>query len=176
MPSRPISSLANGFLTLLGVKNMGKNPEVLLDEVRPVLEMRDWYLNSNIQEAVASAAGVATELAGFQGSMVVPAGELWWVDALTVRIDSAPASTPRILQLAAAMRTNGTKYLVGIGADLDQPAGLITGTSFYAPSLRGFFAPGGATLGATAGLISNVVGGVEAYSIRTFARYTPLQI
>lgn len=59
MPWRPIQTAAPGLLSLLQLKNLGKNPDVLLEEVRPTLEMVPWWLRGDsipVYEAAISAA------------------------------------------------------------------------------------------------------------------------
>lgn len=44
MPSRPIQAFGPGFLNLMYLKNMGRMPDTLLDDVQGVLAMEPWYL------------------------------------------------------------------------------------------------------------------------------------
>lgn len=47
MPWKPISARADGLLSLLGIKNLGRNPEMLMETVQPVLDAQGWYLRSS---------------------------------------------------------------------------------------------------------------------------------
>lgn len=44
MPWRPIQTATAGLLSLLELKNVGKNPESLIESVQPTVEMSGWWL------------------------------------------------------------------------------------------------------------------------------------
>lgn len=44
MPWRPIQTATAGWLSLLGLKNLGKNPDTILEDVRPTAELTDYWL------------------------------------------------------------------------------------------------------------------------------------
>ena len=46
MPYRPVSARADGLLSLLGIKNLGRNPDLLMESVQPVVDVEPWYLRS----------------------------------------------------------------------------------------------------------------------------------
>jgi hypothetical protein len=47
VPYRPISARADGLLSLLGIKNLGRNPDLLNESVQPQLDVEPWYLRSS---------------------------------------------------------------------------------------------------------------------------------
>lgn len=44
MPWRPIQTATAGWLSLLGLKNLGRNPDEVLEQVRPTTEMTGFWL------------------------------------------------------------------------------------------------------------------------------------
>lgn len=72
---RPIQTATAGFLSLLGLKNLGRNPDTILGEVRPAVDMNGWWLRGAsepyYQEEVLTAAAQAVDF------LVVPPNE--WV-------------------------------------------------------------------------------------------------
>ncbi len=49
VPSKPIQAAAPGFLALLGVKNLGANPDTLQGDIAPQIDMEGWYLRGQHQ-------------------------------------------------------------------------------------------------------------------------------
>lgn len=92
----PLNRLPRGLLEYLGIKAGGWGPRELSQVLQPVLELRDWYLNADALEVVATlpAAGVfaATVAAGtialtntttvdlvVAGNVTVPQDETWLI-------------------------------------------------------------------------------------------------
>jgi len=76
MPSGPIQSGTAGLLSLLEVKNLGRNPDSLLDAVTPTLEMVPWWLRA--QSVPYQAADVA-DGAGAGSMLAFGASEKQWI-------------------------------------------------------------------------------------------------
>jgi len=87
MPWRPIQSVGRGFLNLLGLKSNGNMPELLGEQVQPVLDMHQWYLQDNAELVIAQGVLPTNSGAGYfvpctnalVNSLVVPNGEVWFV-------------------------------------------------------------------------------------------------
>jgi hypothetical protein len=60
MPWRPIQNATAGFLSLLNIKNVGKNPDTLLESVQPIVNMEPWWLRGAVSAVLPGATIVAT--------------------------------------------------------------------------------------------------------------------
>lgn len=93
--SGPINTLPAGFLDLLGLKTGGVNPPVALDEVRPAMEMRDFYLAQRKAIYTGNIGNFNVNVEGFEflpitntspeqlavgGQLFVPPTEVWWLE------------------------------------------------------------------------------------------------
>jgi hypothetical protein len=82
---------------LLQLKQLGRLPDELLDQVRPVIEMRDWYMTARrvfteglfngasggVQLGIGALPGNYTITAPVNGALAqVPNGEVWWCDSM----------------------------------------------------------------------------------------------
>lgn len=89
----PLNLIPWGLLDFFGIKNGGRFPQQLPDQLLPVLEMFEWYLQTKAQTysgtgtAVAASAGASTKndvtvvsggLTIVNGQISVPDNE-WWV-------------------------------------------------------------------------------------------------
>jgi hypothetical protein len=76
VPYRPISARADGLLSLLGMKNLGRNPDLLNESVQPVLDAQGWYLRSS---AVASRLDFVSAFASenYSAPFLVAADNEW---------------------------------------------------------------------------------------------------
>lgn len=70
-----------GLLSFLGLKNFGRNPAALADNLAATLDLRDWYLSTN-SESVAQNANVTA--VGFNNFQSVPETETWAILGCTV--------------------------------------------------------------------------------------------
>jgi len=96
MPSKPIQGYPLGFLSLLGLKNLGKLPDTLIDEVRGTFDLQEWYLRGAkevVVPAVTVAATGGTQSIAVAGSLV-PEGEAWYIHNFGVHVFcAAPPAT-----------------------------------------------------------------------------------
>lgn len=114
MASRPIQSQANGFLSLLNLKNLGRLPDTLPDVVQPVLDMLPWYASSTAtwSQDVASTApfiqGNPTSIA-WSGAiqLVVPQDRVWVILGGSFWADVAGGDTFEV-EAHLIARTGGT--------------------------------------------------------------------
>lgn len=90
-----VNRLPPGLLDLLGIKNGGKNPGSLVDQLMPVLEMRDWYMTQTAA-AVSAAGSAAINAAGTYTTtgttLTVPAGEWWYITDFSCIVDASATS------------------------------------------------------------------------------------
>ncbi len=90
-----ISTWPAGLLGLLRAQNFGTAPGDLADTVWPVVEIRDQYIQNSLEHAFAlftPALGVINQDApAGSGELLflVPAGELWWIEECTLRLNPA---------------------------------------------------------------------------------------
>lgn len=78
-----IQRVPQGFLDALGIKSTGTNPNQLSEDVRPVVNLIDFYLASRYETVIAS--GNITNN-GDIISLDVPAGEAWAMQTLSGRV------------------------------------------------------------------------------------------
>lgn len=110
--SRPIQSQPQGLLGFLQLKNLGQNPSELPDVLQPVLELRDWYLQTNSE--IVSGTDAAIAAVGVSNNLIVPQGEYWFVHDVGLLIQLAAGATWR----GAICYRNGPAGLLGINFQL----------------------------------------------------------
>lgn len=101
----PIQLIPPGLTGLLQLKQTGRLPSDLLGDVSPVLELRDWYMQSRqLQDfglfgVIPATATFASNTNGFKAFQVggaaflVPQGQVWYVEQMTVIAALAAADT-----------------------------------------------------------------------------------
>lgn len=126
--SRPVQSLAPGFLSLLGLKNNGSLPPEMIDALAPVIDVERWYFQGT-RENIPSAGGInILAVAAYAiPEFVVPANEVWWVHGFQVQV-SVPAAqtwsgfavhyTPNVLSIHTGARDSAG----GAAVQLAQPS------------------------------------------------------
>jgi len=60
MPWRPIQTGTAGLLSLMAMKNVGKNPDSLLETVTPTLDMVEWWMRSEARPESVDGVMAAT--------------------------------------------------------------------------------------------------------------------
>lgn len=145
-PLTPIGLIPTGLLGFLQLKQLGRLPDGLMDSVQPSLDMRDWYFQSRRETALTfngtipsnttSAVGEVTFSAG--GTVVVPAGEYWYVESMTVpAIISAAADTIRYAP--DYMPASGINDRVQVGPDVSDVVSATVVRNVCAKADRGFW-------------------------------------
>lgn len=79
----PIQTFASGLLGFLQLKNRGKNPTTLLDEVRPVMDLTPWYMLGDIRTTTGALTAIATG-SNIQQLFSGPVEENWYVHNISV--------------------------------------------------------------------------------------------
>lgn len=101
----------NGLLGLLQLKNRGQFPQRLDPNLQPTLELLDWYLQDNAAQVGESGLAIAAVGATVVPSLLVPAGEAWWVNDYVV---SAQAAAGQTLEFAGGWSIpGGASYQLG---------------------------------------------------------------
>lgn len=96
----PIQLIPPGLMGLLQLKQGGQLPSMLSKTVAPVVELRDWYLTARRVDELALFGGVPTVSLPSIGSKpfvfggnnaTVPAGQIWWVEQMTIQVTGTGA-------------------------------------------------------------------------------------
>jgi hypothetical protein len=117
MPSQ-INRVPPGLLSLMDIKALGRNPDLLLDEVRPVFELREFYTRIYTQSEGTALLAVATPGAhAFTGITAGP-GEVVLVSGLCVFTSAALAALTEIRFRAAVILNSTPAVPITICGDL----------------------------------------------------------
>lgn len=154
---RPVQGVPEGFLSALGIKNNGQNPEYLSDTVLPQVDLREWYLMRDHQWLVSNtlaalAAGGEQPLPWIGGftdfidnlDMAVPEGEIWYVWAVYGRLELYVGDgLAGNLCVCAANRhpTIGQAILAQTNYN-DNPAGTVGSAAMVGGEVRRWFRAG----------------------------------
>lgn len=92
-----------GLLGFLGIKNFGRNPQTLSDNLAPTWDLSELYLNSAPQFAEDTDLGVAA--AGLYVSHSPPQGEIWFVSDCSAYVQTAGGTTA-VVNLARVGQVN----------------------------------------------------------------------
>lgn len=75
-----INRVPDGLQGILDSKTLGENPDDLLGDIRPTLDLRSLFLaNAGIRGDAATASVSAASLGMVVAPVTVPSGELWFV-------------------------------------------------------------------------------------------------
>lgn len=164
--SRPIQTLAPGFLSMLGLKNEGRLPADMVDMVQPVVDLRDFYFSGNrevVPELVATNVLVAAVNYVFV-DLSVPQNEIWWVHgyAADVPVPAAQSWTGQAIHYDRNTRAIHVGNPITIGG-----AGATNGRPFVP---GGFFAQGGDLFGVLT-TASAGAGAINAFATITISRF-----
>jgi hypothetical protein len=90
MPSA--SRVPAGLASLLGIQNFGELPRDVAYSIGPVMELTRLYLQGIMEHGFCTftpVLGIVQPNAGLAGATnpTVPAGELWWFEDVTLRIN-----------------------------------------------------------------------------------------
>lgn len=143
--SGPVQSLAPGFLSLLGLKNNGALPPVMVDSSAPVIDLTRWYLQGNV-EILSQSVGIGLNSAGisFVFPAVVPTNEIWYVHAHSVNV--AMAAAERIDIQPVAFNRNTFALKAGEMKRYDF-AGALAAAFVNTETIGDVFMPGGSAIG-----------------------------
>lgn len=141
MPSK-IQKVPRGFLSALGIKSLGKNPDVLPDELRATFRTDEFYntdflqIATDVELAVAPTAGLVT------AEVQVPDDEVWVVYNMGCRASLDGATAPGTIDIVPVI-LDPNNLLTRVGpqihniSGLDQGDNLATGVNFSPPWVFG---------------------------------------
>jgi hypothetical protein len=84
-----ISRLPAGLLGFLGIKNSGRNPQMLVSQLNPVWDISRLYLDYAAEYERAAGTITAT---GYLATLQAPIGEVWYITDACVDV-ATPAGT-----------------------------------------------------------------------------------
>lgn len=101
--SKPLQALAPGYLSLLGLKNMGTLPGEAMDTVQPVVDMLQFFYRG--QTTIRAGDIPDQNFAGpgnnsFTPALVVPEGKIWVVLGGYLALNIAP---PQVASIRARL-------------------------------------------------------------------------
>jgi len=178
--SRPIQAIPQGLLGFLQLKNMGKNPSEISDLLQPVMDLREWYLQTAQRNFIgnggaAPSAALPNNTVGFIGwlatvpNITVPPNEWWYCPYYTAL--SATLVAGETIQFGVGFRNPdaGFTYQTLIGDPCDPVTGANKRAFAFA---RDFWVPPGSQLGIQ--VIQTVT--AATITVEGHLRYVPLQI
>ena len=149
-----ILQVPQGLLSLLGLKEQGRNPDVLSDTVIPDIDLTDlWLQRLMVNELdpfsppvsfAASTQGQANFLTAGANPAQIPTNEMWYVYQMQVGGSLLAAEYIRLAPMLIPQFNVGQNQLVGLDYN-----DVITARarSFCAFAQRPFWAPPGAVFG-----------------------------
>jgi len=117
-----INQVPPGLLSLLGIKALGVNPSILPDELSPSLDLFTLYIAGNSIERRSTTAAIGTTGFFSAAALIVPAGELWLVEAFSIDL-SAVVGAATTYRLKPAYFNVGTNALFAVGASASATTG-----------------------------------------------------
>jgi hypothetical protein len=139
-----VNRVPSGLLSLTDSQTQGRNPDELLIQIRPTLELRDfWLANKGLESEFTD--GTLINNADVGATVTVPSGELWAVKNASTEGQEADAATPAI-RMSLLFRLPGVTTNFSVLATSTNAITLINGfmscgINFEDP----FFAPAGST-------------------------------
>lgn len=151
-PLKPIQVLPPGLLGMLQLKTGGNNPDTIMGEVRPTIDLLDFYLRAISQPIlVTPTATPGTKSGQFAdvyttNNVLVPQSEWWWVESYLVFAGGGVGSIVRDLKPVARLggNPNGWMLLGDSVGNINVPG---TGADAATVGARGFWLPPGSAFG-----------------------------
>lgn len=180
--SRPIQSPQAGYLGMLGLKNMGKLPDVAEDNVQPVVDIQPFYTAGNRRYSFGSTNALAAGAAGFEnlvattGTFTVPANKVWILDGGDAYVEVAAASVFSVGAIVVAVNfgnaaaTQDISESFGIGNQLTAAAAPPQTARAAAPLQRGVVLLAGTVVGVNV-LWRHGAGGAACVVRITYSEY-----
>lgn len=164
--SRPIQALAPGFLGLLGLKQ-GNLPVELTEDVKPILEMFDFYA-LGARETIPTAGTAVQNISAVAHfaipELTVPAGQVWYVHGFTIQVTVPVAEAITVV----AQHFNPSTTPIHASPPTRQDAA-VGGAGIMELTIGGFLASAGDLFGV---LVSQVTGvGLTLRGACTFSRF-----
>lgn len=149
-----MSVVPKGLLSFLDIKNDARYPQSLADFLQGVIDLQQWYTETNSELQIASTGAVSVSTA----PLTVPAGEFWYVMEL-MNTFTAGAGVSGIVASSFVFpdATNGSMFRIG---DLVTFAAT---NEVRTKADHTFFAPPGSSLGIH---IQQIAGGTVTSAVR----------
>lgn len=158
-----------GFASLVGLQNFGEMPRELGFSISPTLDMFRHYLANRMEHGFCTftpVLGIVQPSFALAGAMnpTVPAGELWWFEHVTLRINpqAGIAFRGQIVLMERPVQATAISGTSGV-----EPAG----SHSFVRSDRAFFATADTNLAANFDQITGVPGADAALMTFRFARF-----
>ena len=175
--SGPIQTTPRGLLGLLQLKNLGRNPDLLIGNVQPTVEMTPWWLSAIADvDPVIHTAAFATQSHLVNGPVVnlgPKGGESWYVHEYTLEVLTGVGATEEAINCAPVMFLTGTGVIRWQGLTEDSISVTSTATAEGGGIItaRNFWVPPGAGLGFYCGRITSA--GVVTFNMQAFKTVLP---
>jgi hypothetical protein len=172
-PAGPVQIFPRGLLGLLQLKGLSSFPTTLNMDYQPVIEMIDWFMETNARQEVAQPNSVvATGGFGFSvftPAIVVPQTQFWYVVDFNIRANLVAGDT--VTNLRPAIRYDN----VGPSYGIPDPSSIASGSGAASSvwcGARGFWMPPGSELALHLGAITAAAN----ISFAAEVRFVPLDI
>jgi len=138
----PLQVRASGLLGLLQLKDRGQNPNELVGDVVPTVDMVPWWLRGErerLPEYNGVIAGADDSWQIFQPpGWVSPRTEWWWVEAISAEavIDPASTNTNMYFRFMENEFVFGAPWLTSLGnqfGNADVPRAWLSMSGFWIP-------------------------------------------
>lgn len=149
--SGPIQTIPQGLLSLLQLKQTGSNPSELTEQVAPVVDLTQWWLQRLVVDISFQLFGAVSTVAigpaghgqtGFTTNPItVPQGQQWWVESFclggTLLAAEGITLAPLFLEAGGTTHILAPPYVDVVSARARD----------FAVCARGFWMPPGAQFG-----------------------------
>lgn len=171
-----INRIATGLQSLLGTKSLGRDPQEVLEAVRPVVDISNhYYANAQIKKDQGTYTGAIA--AGVVAQLTIPNGEAWSVIGVTTQFLQSGGVTTYASYSPCIELPSDTpgEEPMSLATDYAGPFGsnTIADTVNVASQLQGRIFPPGTIFATRVGILSS--GGIVGI-IRTQVLYTSLQV
>jgi hypothetical protein len=162
---KPIGTIPQGFLYLLGLKDRGVNPSGLQEEVTPIVDLGEFWKQRLAKTNEGLAHSVVVTTAGFNflhtfttNPLAVPSDEMWFVHEFNVVAVTPAVAADRVDAFRGALIYNPTNNLDWAG--MGEATTLISsgGAEGAASCAKNFWAGPGMQFGIFAGRLASVGG------------------
>lgn len=169
LPPPVIQIRPAGLLSLLGLQNGGRTPEILATFTQPTFELSDWYLRAKRQYLASTSTAIPNASQGGyipHTGFTVPNNQWWWVESFSANLTTGVGDSVQAGWGLAASNQNLTYVLASGGL------AIIASSAGFMNVPKPFWLGPGTTIGV---VISN---NVTAAAISSVGRlvYAPLDI
>jgi hypothetical protein len=117
-----INAIPDGFLSLLQLKQTGRNPSSMAEFIQPTVDFTDWYAAATA-EIVSSTTTIRSAVGIAVTDLVVPQNETWLVAAATCSVAPAAGVTAARCQVAVQNTNAAGTFLIYASPTVAVPGG-----------------------------------------------------